>query len=392
MIINVQFKNKVSPGFGGRKYSYRTNLGVAVGDIVKVPTSGDTGIAKVTDINVPESAVAPHILPLLKTVAEFAEIQLFDPQAQDPAPEATQESLPMAQAAATDKSKELIVIEQLPIIKEQLQDIKEQVQNRIDYVLSLECTEENKRYMKGQRAQLNKELTQFEERRKGVKAAILAPYEEFERVYKECVADKYREADITLKKRIEAVESDLKDAKAMKVMDFFNEYRAMLKLDPEFATWEASGVKIDLSTSEKALKEACKSYLDKVAADFAYIDRQDEDKDQIMVEYKKCRNIMTACMAVRDRKRQVEEERKRREEAEQANAAAKAAAEAAKAAVEKVAEAAQVPAAVPVPTPVRAPAEDQQSKICKATFTVWGTLDQLKALKKYMTEGGLRYE
>ena len=392
MIINVQFKNKVSPGFGGRKYSYRTDLGVAVGDIVKVPTSGDTGIAKVTDINVPESSVAPHILPLLKTVTEFAEIQLFDPQAPDPAPEATQESLPMVQAAATDQSKELIVIEQLPIIKEQLQDIKEQVQNRIDYVLSLECTEENKRYMKGQRAQLNKELTQFEERRKGVKAAILAPYEEFERVYKECVADKYREADITLKKRIEAVESDLKDAKAMKVMDFFNEYRAMLKLDPEFATWEASGVKIDLSTSEKALKDACKSYLDKVAADFAYIDRQDEDKDQIMVEYRKCRNIMTALMAVRERKRQVEEERKRREEAEKANAAAKAAAEAAKAAVEKVAEAAQVPVSVPVPTPVQPPAEDQKSKILKVSFTVWGTMDQLKALKKYMTEGGLRYE
>lgn len=392
MIINVQFKNKVSPGFGGRKYSYRTNLGVAVGDVVKVPTSGETGIAKVTDTNVPESAIAPHILPLLKTVTEFAEIQLFDPQSPAPAQEAAQESLPMAPAAATDRSKELIVIEQLPIIKEQLQDIKEQVQSRIDYVLSLNCTEENKQYMKGQRARLNKEFTQFEERRKGVKAAILAPYEEFERVYKECVADKYREADITLKKRIEAVESDLKDAKAMEVMDFFNEYRAMLKLDPEFATWEASGVKIDLSTSEKALKEACKNYLDKVAADFAYIDRQDEDKDQLMVEYKKCRNIMTALMAVRERKRQVEEERKRREEAERANAAAKAAAEAAKAAVERVAEAAQVPAAVPVPTPVQAPAEDQQSKIRKATFTVWGTLDQLKALKKYMTEGGLRYE
>lgn len=392
MIINVQFKNKVSPGFGGRKYSYRTNLGVAVGDVVKVPTRGDSGIAKVTDTNVPESAIAPHILPLLKTVTEFADIQLFDPQAKAPAPEAVQETLPMATAAATDRSKELIVIEQLPIIKEQLQEIKEQVQSRIDYVLSLNCTEENKQYMKGQRARLNKEFTQFEERREGVKAAILAPYEEFERVYKECVADKYREADITLKKRIEAVESNLKDAKAMEVMDFFNEYRAMLKLDPEFATWEASGVKIDLSTSAKSLKEACKSYLDKVAADFAYIDRQDEDKDQLMVEYKKCRNIMTASMALRERKRQVEEERKRREEAERANAAAKAAAEAAKAAVEKVAEAAQVPAAVLVPTQVQPPAEEQKSKILKVTFTVWGTLDQLKALKKYMTEGGLRYE
>ena len=64
----------MSPGFGGRKYSYRTDLGVAVGDVVKVPTSGDTGIAKVTDTNVPESAVAPNILPLLKTVTEFAEM------------------------------------------------------------------------------------------------------------------------------------------------------------------------------------------------------------------------------------------------------------------------------------------------------------------------------
>lgn len=391
MIINVQFKNKVSPGFGGRKYSYRTDLGVAVGDVVKVPTSGDTGIAKVTDINVPESAIAPHILPLLKTVTEFADIQLFDPQAQAPAPEAAQETLPMATAAAADKSKELIVIEQLPIIKEQLQEIKEQVQNRIDYVLSLDCTEENKKYMKAQRASLNKELAQFEERRKGVKAAILAPYEEFERVYKECVADKYREADITLKKRIDAVESNLKDAKAMEVMDFFNEYRAALKLDPEFATWEASGVKIDLSTSAKALKEACKSYLDKVAADFAYIERQDEDKDQIMVEYRKTRNIMAACMAVRDRKRQVEEERKRREEAEKAAAAQKAAQAAAKAKVEEAAAAAApVPAAVSAPVQVNA--EEQKPKILKVNFTVYGTIDQLRALKKYMNEGGLKYE
>ena len=187
------------------------------------------------------------------------------------------------------------------------------------------------------------------------------------------------------------MESNLKDAKAMEVMDFFTDYRAALKLDPEFATWEASGVKIDLSTSAKALKEACKSYLDKVAADFAYIERQDEDKDQIMVEYRKCRNIMAACMAVRDRKRQVEEERKRREEAEKAAAAQKAAQAAAKAKVEEAAAAAApVPAAVSAPVQVNA--EEQKPKILKVNFTVYGTIDQLKALKKYMNEGGLKYE
>ncbi|MBR4443410.1 MAG: hypothetical protein IKS52_09100, partial [Clostridia bacterium] len=52
----------------------------------------------------------------------FGRAAVLLPRRAAAAPEATQESLPMAQAAATDKSKELIVIEQLPIIKEQLQD------------------------------------------------------------------------------------------------------------------------------------------------------------------------------------------------------------------------------------------------------------------------------
>lgn len=85
----------------------------------------------------------------------------------------------------------LIVVKQLPIIEDQLRQVKASVDARVAQVLALACTEATYKDVKKARAELNKEFQDLEARRREVKNAILAPYEAFEKLYKECAADAF---------------------------------------------------------------------------------------------------------------------------------------------------------------------------------------------------------
>lgn len=54
MIVQVQFKSRYNDTYGGKAYSYVADIPVKVGDIVKVPTAGGDGEAKVCRVDVPE--------------------------------------------------------------------------------------------------------------------------------------------------------------------------------------------------------------------------------------------------------------------------------------------------------------------------------------------------
>ena len=279
-------------------------------------------------------------------------------------------------------NSELIVIRQLPVIEEQLQQIKASIEARVGEALSLACTEDTYKAVKKARTELNKEYDELESRRKEVKAAILAPYERFEALYKECAGNMYAQADAQLKSRISEVEGGLRQQKQDEVATYFDEYRKSLDLDECF-TFAMSGIKVTLSDSRKALKAKAKDFLDRVAGDLALIETQ-EHKEEILVEYKRTLNISQAVTTVSDRHQRMEDERQRREQA----AAVRTAKAEAKAKVEEiVAEEAHV--APPVAVPADEPAEE---RVYSTAFRVTGTMDQLRALKTFLTEGGYSYE
>ena len=279
-------------------------------------------------------------------------------------------------------NSELIVIRQLPVIEEQLQQIKASIEARVGEALSLACTEDTYKAVKKARTELNKEYDELESRRKEVKAAILAPYERFEALYKECAGNIYAQADAQLKSRISEVEGGLRQQKQDEVATYFDEYRKSLDLDESF-TFAMSGIKVTLSDSRKALKAKAKDFLDRVAGDLALIETQ-EHKEEILVEYKRTLNISQAVTTVSDRHQRMEDERQRREQA----AAVRTAKAEAKAKVEEiVAEEAHV--APPVAVPADEPAEE---RVYSTAFRVTGTMDQLRALKTFLTEGGYSYE
>lgn len=276
-------------------------------------------------------------------------------------------------------NNEIIKVTQLPIIVEQLHEVKAEVTAKVEQALSLICTEDTVKDVKKVRSDLNKELKDYEERRKAVKTAIMKPYNDFEEIYKDCISDTYKKADSELKNKIDSVENELKAQKTAEVKAYFGEYLQSKGID--FVTFESTHINVTLSASMKSLKEQAKAFVDKIVDDLNLIDTQ-KHKDEILYEYKQSLNVSNAITTVTNRYKAIEEvkareeERKAREQAE-AEAAAK---------VESVVEAVAPPTVEPIAPPV------EEEKTYTTKFIVRGTMPQLKALKEFLNNGGYDYE
>ena len=278
---------------------------------------------------------------------------------------------------------ELIRVVQLPEIEEHLQSIKVAVTQKVNDALSLVCTVDTVKSVKAVRADLNKDLKDFEERRKAVKKAIMSPYEQFEAVYKECISDTYKRADIELKAKIDSVENELKEAKRTEVEAYFEECSKSVGVD--FVKLSDLNLNITLSASVKSLKRQVKEYFDKVIQDLALIATL-EHTTEILVEYRKTLDVSDAVLTVQERHKAIAEQEKR-------NAEASIIAEKQAETVEKVEKAVRESATEEISAPEveEAPPEGNEP-VYEATFRVTGTLAQLKALKKFLKDGGYQYE
>lgn len=304
----------------------------------------------------------------------------------------------------TGGADQLIVIKQLPIIQEQLYMIKSRVEAVVAEALALEVTEDTVVAIKDKRAELNKMFAAFEERRKEVKKAVLSPYDAFEEAFKECIAVPFRGADAELKSRIAFVENGVKDGKRAEVAAYFAEYAESLDID--FVTFEDMNLKVNLSDSKKKLQTAAKAFLDGIESGMKMIATFQEHSDEIMAEFK--RNGYDASAAVVtisnrhkaiEREQAIAEERKQRE--------AERAAHEARLQAEIEAQAATMPQNEPISAPVSVEAPTEQKpvedgngvpvefaapqEVYGMTFTVTGTLDELRAVKKFLIDGGYKY-
>lgn len=279
----------------------------------------------------------------------------------------------------------LIVVKQLPIIEDQLRQVKASVDQRVADVLALACTEETYKDVKKARAELNKEFQDLEARRREVKRSILAPYESFEKLYKECAADAFTKADAELREKIAAVENGIKGAKRDDLIAFFNEYRASVNIPEDLVPFERAQINVTMSDSPKKLRERAAAFLENVANELRLIETLPY-KDEVMVEYRKNLSAPQAALIVEERHKQMEEAARRRE----ALKTTQAVQDAAQSKIEEVLrEEAPVPVAAPIEQPiVEVPAE----KTYFAAFRVHGTLEKLKALKEFLVNGGYDYE
>lgn len=260
-----------------------------------------------------------------------------------------------------EEGTDIIAVKQLPVIAERLRSIKGQIESRAKSALSLECTEETVKKVKAMRAELSKDFKDLEEKRREVKKAILAPYNDFEVLYKECVTDVFGFADRELKGKIDSVENGLKEQKAAEVKAYFDEYLQSLGID--FVTYETAHINVTLSASMKSLKEAAKAFADRICDDLRLIETQ-EHKDEILYEYRQSLNVSEAIEAVINRRKALYKEEQKEEPAKKA----------------------------PLPEEKQLSPPVCEEPVLTLKFTVRAPRPKLKELKDFLDNGGYDYE
>jgi len=194
-----------------------------------------------------------------------------------------------------------ILLVQYPEISHDLTKVGQSVTSRLAD-LNIEntiATIDTVKGLKELRAELNKELADFESQRKFIKEGVLTPYNEFEAIYKAEVSDKYKAAVDMLKDKIAIVEDRIKEEKKENVKSYFVEL--CLSEDIDFVDFTKVGLDINLSTTEKAYKEKCNEFIARISDDLKLIDTQNY-KAEILVEYKKTLNASKAIKEIQDRK------------------------------------------------------------------------------------------
>ena len=297
-------------------------------------------------------------------------------------------------------NENIITVQQLPVIVyERLESVGQEIDKRIA-ALDLDkqlVTEDTKKAVKDTRAMLNKELKDFEEQRKRIKEQVVAPYEAFEKAYNSFIKVKYEKADNILKVKIDEFNERLKADKEARIRAYFTELCQANNID--FLPFERLGLNIRLNDTDKSLKDIVNTNIDNVVKSLEFIESltdPDEYKAEILADYKQTLDVMRSINNAKYRKQQREAELQRLEaqkaRAEQARLAAEARA--------KEVAPLQAPEEVPTPAIQEAPAPPQEvpapapqeavPDLIVTSFTVQGTMEQLKALKAYIISNNIK--
>lgn len=264
-------------------------------------------------------------------------------------------------------SNEIIIVKQLPIIEEQLQTLKSEIEARVSTALAMECTDTTLKEVKQMRTTLRKELDEFEQRRKDVKAKIEAPYKAFEEIYKECVSNTYKNADAELKCKIDSVEAARKAEKKKKVKEYAEELKAAYGL--KWLDTDRIIPNVTLSASFSSLTEKLAAALEKVYCDVESIG----DNAELLAEYQNTLDLAKATITVKNRHEAIEKAKQQAQETQEQT-------EAREQAEEKVNQV------------IAPPVVQMVEKTYRMSFTVVGTLSQLKEIKQFLESRGIQYE
>ena len=307
-------------------------------------------------------------------------------------------------------NEELITLKQPPIIiYEQIKAVGQQIEAKISE-LNLDnqlVTDETLKSAKNTRATLRKELDDFETQRKYIKEQVNAPYEAFEKAYKEYIKVHYDKADSTLKSKIDEVKNRLLDDKRGRIKDYFTEFCASQGID--FLIFARLPLNITITKSDKSLKEEVTGFVGEVSKSIQLIEsfnEPNEFKAEILTEYKQTLDVTRAIQNAQYRRQQREAELARieaqRVAAEQARFAAEARAkeavplQAPAQVINEAQPAAPVQPEAPIqPEPVQEATQavqDYDNEIVQSRFTVIGTRAQLRVLRQFLDINKIQYE
>ncbi len=273
---------------------------------------------------------------------------------------------------------EIAVVNQLPKITDKIEEIGKSLEERLENLGldNLICNEETRKEIADLRTSLKKEQTEYETQRKNIKNVILKPYEEFNKVYDENIKTKYDEAINILTSKIGVVENEIKENTRSKMIEFFEEYREFNLIKSDWIAFEELGVKIginQLTPKGELVKKVKDEIIEKITQVKSNIDTIStmENSEEILAEYIKHKDLGQAIRIVNDRHMILETIRISNQEIKQKE-------ETKKESIAKVNEVLQTPIV--------------EEKLYTVKFSVTSTKDKLTELKKFLVEGGYKYE
>ncbi len=280
-------------------------------------------------------------------------------------------------------TEELIVLKQLPIIEQQLIKVSNEIDEKVKNAKSLACNEETRKTVKEIRTSLNKELAEWETKRKEIKEKIIKPYTEFEEAYKQYISEKYKSADKDLKEKITVVENQMKEDLKKIAVEYFDEYKTSKNID--FIKFEDMNYVVVLSDNPTKLKKLSTEFVNKVEKDLQVIETC-ENKAEMLVEYKKSLDLNNVIITVQNRYKEIEEEKKRIEQIKEVE--------------RKVTENLGTPKEkletnnmTGMSEYLKAPEKIENQEVMTAVFKVKNeTRERLLAVKKFLEDGGYDYE
>lgn len=270
---------------------------------------------------------------------------------------------------------ELVVIEQLPQIFYQLEVVGEVIDKELEKVKGLKATEENKQEVKKIRTGINNTLKEFEDKRKEIKNKILEDYNLFNEKYENEVKIKLQNASNDLKNKIDEIENEQLKEKEIELGNFIEEHIKSNHLEKLLSNVaqvvRLAGLKVNLSTSLKSLKEDSLSFIEKVSTEVKLIELEEKHSDEILLEYQNNGFDYTkAKLDVINKHKQLEELARQREEVQEIITEE-----------EKVVE---VIEEIVAPKEI---IEDEEELIC--SFTIKATKEKIIMLKKFMKENNI---
>ena len=296
-------------------------------------------------------------------------------------------------------NEELITLKQAPIIVyEKIKAVGQQIEAKIAE-LNLDnqlVTDETLKSAKNTRTMLRKELAVFEEQRKFIKEQVNVPYKAFEKAYKEHIEVHYDKADSTLKSKIDEVLNRLITDKSERIKEYFTELCQSQNID--FLIFERLPLNITLSASDKSLKNEVANFVSEVTKSIQLIEslnEPDEFKAEMLTEYKQTLDVTRAIQNAQYRKQQREAELARIEAQRVAAEQARLAAEARAREIAPLQAPAQVTNEVQPAEPVQEATQvvqEDENEIVQATFTVIGTMAQLRALRAFLETNNIQYK
>ena len=272
-----------------------------------------------------------------------------------------------------------ISIYDLSVTEKNLQRIAEECRKKIEAAKAMACTEETKQAVKKTRTELKKKFEDYETERKVRTAEYEKPLKDFKTLYDKYIKIPFTEADAALKRKIDDVEDIQKLEKANNVMVYAIELIKAYSLD-----WLGPDVmrimpKINLTDSETKLQKQVTATLDRIKKDVDYINKL-ESKDEIFAEYMESLDMTQALDTVERRKQAIlKAQQTSQTYTEQEN-------------IKHEVEETVTQLAPPVVEEETPEENISEMPVFQMTFTVTGTMQQLKALKAFLIENNIEFK